>query len=422
MGYIKGISEMVEKSGIAEWRTFWFLPLIAALGYATSVIHLYSIGPFIGPMQHEFGWSRAQISSGMAIAAFVGAAFCIPVGMLIDKVGPRRVALVGVVMIVASFALLGTATGQAGNWIILWVFVAIGSLGVQTTVWTSAVASRFERSRGMALAVTLSGASVAATIFPLAASWLIQTYGWRTAFVGLGLAWGALVLPIVFFGFRGARDAQDRPDPDPGAKASAAHVLSGVTFKEGLRQPALYKLLAAAALLAFAIVGALVHFVPILTGLGTQPLQAAATASLIGVFSIIGRLGTGFLLDRLSAHRVGAVACLFPVLASGLLLLHGDHPLGQSVAAIMIGLALGAEVDVVAYLASRHFGLRSFGALYGALVMALGLGTAFGPLAAGAMFDHYGGYTEFLVMSVVLMLTSAASFLSLGPTPTSHTH
>ena len=170
-------------------------------------------------------------------------------------------------------------------------------------------------------------------------------------------------------------------------------------------------------LLAFSIVGALVHFVPILTDRGTQPLEAAGIASLIGIFSIIGRLGTGFLLDRFEGHRVGAIACLLPIGASVLLLLYGGGPVGQSAAAIMIGLALGAEVDVVAYLASRHFGLKSFGALYGALVMALGIGTALGPLAAGAMYDHYGDYSEFLVLSGVLMLASALSFASLGPAP-----
>ncbi len=408
----------IEKSGAAEWRSYWFLPIVAALGYATSVIHLYSIGPFIGPLQAEFGWSRAQISSGVTIAAFIGGLFCIPVGMLVDRIGPRRVGLVGIVMVVTSYALLGTATGEPGNWILLWVLVAAGTLGVQTTVWTSAVASRFEASRGMALAVTLSGASIAATIFPILASWLIGKFDWRTAFVALGVAWGMLVFPIIFLGFRGARDGPRQPVAKESRGQSAAKALPGVSFSEGLRMSALYKLLLAAALLAFAIVGMLVHFVPILTDRGTQPLEAAGIAALIGVFSIIGRLGTGFLLDRFEGHRVGALACLLPVVASMLLLFHGENAASQSMAAVMLGLALGAEVDVVAYLASRHFGLKSFGALYGALVMALGMGTAFGPLAAGAMYDHSGNYSRFLVLSAVLMLVSALSLVSLGPAPT----
>ncbi len=407
----------IERNGAAEWRSFWFLPIVAALGYATAVIYLYSIGPFIGPLEQEFGWSRAQVSSGMAIAAIIGGPFCIPVGMLIDRVGPRRVALVGVVMVIASYVLLGTATGGRGNWILLWVLVGVGALGVQTTVWTSAVASRFEASRGMALAVTLSGASVAATIFPVMASWLIGEFGWRKAFFIQGLAWGALVIPVIFLCFRGAQDQSRRPIAKQSHEAPAVKVLPGVSFREGLRMPAFYKLLLAALLLAFSIVGALVHFVPILTDRGTSSLEAAGIAALIGIFSIVGRLGTGFLLDRFEGHRVGAIACLLPVVASMLLLFHGDHAVSQSAAAVMLGLALGAEVDVVAYLASRHFGLKNFAALYGALVMALAMGTSLGPLGAGAMYDRFGNYSQFLVLSAVLMLLSALAFISLGRAP-----
>src|SRR5690606_3537693 len=87
-------------------------------------------------------------------------------------------------------------------------------------------------------------------------------------------------------------------------------------------------------------------------------------------------------------------------------------------AAIALGLTLGAEVDVVAYLASRHFGLKSFGALYGALVMALGFGVALGPLVAGSMFDRFGDYREFLMLGGGAMLVSALALLSLGPAPT----
>jgi MFS family permease len=404
----------VSTSGRSEWRGFWFLPVSAALGMAMSVIHVYSMGPFIEPLQGAFGWSRAQVTSGLAISAMISSAFCIPVGMLVDRVGPRRVALVGMALITAGYALLGTATGTTANWVLLWVLLAFGTLGVQTTVWTCAVASRFERSRGLALAVTLSGASLAATIFPLLATALITAFGWRVAFTAQGLMWALLVYPVVFFFFHSAKDDLRTSRV---AQAGPVDVQVGVSFSEGLRMPALYKLLLSSGLITFTAVGALVHFVPILTDGGAAPINAAATASLIGIFSIVGRLGTGFLLDRMPAHLIGAAACLLPIIASALLLLDGANPVSQVFAAIALGLTLGSEVDVVAYLASRHFGLRNFGALYGALVTALGTGTALGPLAAGAAFDRFGGYSEFLVLTAVLMLVSAISLASLGRPP-----
>jgi MFS family permease len=397
----------------SEWRSFWFLPIVAALGYASSIIHVYSIGPFIEPLQAAFGWSRAQITSGIAISAFISSLCCIPVGMVVDRVGPRRIGLIGVLMITGGYALLGTATGQTANWLILWIIVAIGTLGVQTTVWTSAVASRFETSRGLALAVTLSGASVAATIFPLMATRLIDVFGWRMAFAALGGFWALLVFPILFFFFRGAGDT------GRGLRAAAppARVLSGVSFAQGVRSPALYKLLLSSVLITFTVIGMLVHFVPILKDSGADPLAAAGIASLIGIFSIVGRLGTGFLLDRFPGHLVGAIACAFPIAASVLLLVDGANPISQGFAAVAIGLTLGSEVDVVAYLASRHFGLKNFGALYGALVMALGMGTAFGPLAAGALYDRNGSYAVFLMLTTGLMLVAALVLVALGPAP-----
>jgi MFS family permease len=393
----------------AEWRSFWFLPLAAALGYATSVLHIYSFGPFIGPLTQEFGWSRAEASAGMTIAALVSAAACIPVGMLVDRVGPRLVGLIGVLAMCASFALMSTATGEFSNWLFLWAVIAVGTFGVQATVWTSAVASRFEHSRGLAFAITLSGASIAASLFPFVATSLIGSYGWRTAVVAMAAMWIVLVLPILFFAFRGAHDL--------GAKKRvvSAGALTGLTLAEGLRSPALYKLLLAAGLFAFTAIGVVVHFVPILTDSGATALSAAGIASLIGVFSIIGRLSTGVLLDKFAGHLVGAFAFLIPILACVLLLFDGTNPLSQAVAAAIFGLTLGSEVDVIAYLASKHFGLKNFGALYGVLQMALAFGTAFGPLAAGAVFDRYDSYAPFLMATMVMMAVSAIALFSMGP-------
>ena len=184
-------------SAIAEWRRYWTLPLAAALGYTTVVLHFYSIGPFMSPIAQEFGFSRAQLSLGITIAALVAAAMSVPIGLLVDKVGPRRVGLLGVVGTTTTFALLGTASGGMANWIFLWCLYAGANLFCQATVWTSAVASRFESSRGLAFAITLSGASLASAVFPIVSVWLIDTYNWRVGFFGLAAIWLAIVLHLI---------------------------------------------------------------------------------------------------------------------------------------------------------------------------------------------------------------------------------
>src|SRR5262245_32770632 len=218
-------------SAALEWRSYWTLPLAAALGYSTAVLHTYGIGPFITPLQQEFGWSRATISIGITIAGLAGAALSVPMGLLVDRLGPRLVGLIGVLLMTGAIALLGTATGDTTNWIFLWCLVAFGNLWLQTTVWTSAVASRFERSRGLAFAITLSGASVAQTVFPILATWLITSYGWRRGFMGMGGIWAAVVFPILLLFFRGARDA-GRKEP---TTAAATGTAPGMSVAEGLR-------------------------------------------------------------------------------------------------------------------------------------------------------------------------------------------
>lgn len=406
---------MAHTSTAAEWRNYWSLPVAAGLGYATAVMYVYGMGPFIEPIQQEFGWSRAQISSGITIAAFFSALFGIPVGMVVDRVGPRRVGLIGVLLMGGAVALLGTATGTQGNWVFLWGLLAFSTLWVQATVWTSAVTSRFEKSRGLALAITLSGASLSATIFPLLATWLIGKYDWRTAYMAMSGIWVALVFPLMLLFFRGA---QDTPSAGRTSATETVRAVMGVSLGEGLRSSALYKLVMAGGFFAFTAIGVVVHFVPILKDSGADPMAAAGVASLVGIFSIIGRLGTGFLLDRFPGHLVGAYAFLIPIIASALLLLDGSNPLSQAIAAAIFGLTLGSEVDVIAYLAARYFGLKHFGALYGAMVMALSLGTAFGPLGAGAVYDNFGSYSPFLVLTAILMGISAIALFTLGSTPT----
>ena len=401
----------VTKSGAAaEWRSYFMVPVAGALGYSTSVIHIYGLGPYLEPLQEAFGWSRAQATAGLTIATLINAIFCVPIGALVDRVGPRGVGLVGVLLTSAAFALVGTATGESTNWYLLWTVLACATLPVQATIWTSAVASRFEVSRGLALAITLCGASVGATVFPYLATWLISAYGFRTAFMAEGGIWAAITFPTLLLFFRGAHD--DRK----GAKTGAAPLpqLSGVSVRAGLRSLVFYRLFIASALFTFTIIALVVHLVPILKDRGAEPMSAAAIASLVGIFSIIGRLATGFMLDRFRASLVGAAVFLLPIIACALLIFAGSSWLAQVAAASVIGLTLGSEVDVIVYLTTRHFGLKNFGALYGGLLTALSLGTASGPLVAAAIYDEYGSYQVFLVLTMAFM---AGSSLALGSLP-----
>jgi len=395
---------------LSEWRFFWYLPLVGALGYATSTIYVYSLGPFIAPIQESFEWSRAQVSSGITIASFLTALFSIPLGILVDKIGPRRVGVTGATLMCLAFGSLGFATGGTMNWIIHWVAIALATVGVQTTVWTSAVNSRFVANRGVALAITLSGAAVAVTIYPIMATYLIEQFGWRKGFMYLGLFWGLLVVPLLALFFRGKQDEIRTQVAD---SQTPQDVLKGLTMRQGFRSAPMWKLVLASSFFSFTAVSLVVHYVPILTDNGVEAMNAAGIASIIGIFSIIGRLGTGFLLDHFKAYNIGALSFLLPIIGCTLLLLDGTNPTYQMIAAAVFGLTLGSEVDVISYLGAQYFGMRNFGALFGTLVMALSMGTAFGPLSAGAVYDAFGSYEPFLKGTVLLMAISSITLYTL---------
>lgn len=401
-----------DSTALGEWRSHFMLPLTAALGYATSSIHIYGLSPFYTPLEQAFGWSRAEVTLGLTIATLINGLFAIPVGMTVDRLGPRRVGILGVVLSTAAFAFMSTATGTSANWWLLWVLMAIATLPVQATIWTSAVAGRFVVSRGLALAVTLSGAAVSVTVFPLLATWLIEHHGWRRAFIGQGVLWAVITLPMLLWFFRGATDTGRKVAV---GKSVAAYTLTGATMSRAMRSTIFHRLFIACLFFTFTIVALVVHFIPILVEQGTPRMAAAGTAALIGIFSAIGRLGTGVLIDRFRASRVGAVAFLLPSIACTLLMTSGSEAWVQVVVAAVIGLTLGSEVDVMAYLTARYFGLKNFGAIYGGLLLALSLGTAFGPLAAAEVFDRFGSYDVYLGLTVGCMAIASLSLLSLPP-------
>ncbi len=402
----------MNENARTEWRGARPLPFVAAFGGTIASIHVYSIGPFFEPLQREFGWTRTDVSVAMTVALALGGFLNPMMGLALDRVGPRMIALVGVVIICSAMASLGSATGAAFNWQLLWLFVAIGAALVQPMVWVNAVASRFDAARGLAIAITLMGPALGSSIFPLVSSLLIDGLGWRGAFVGLGLLWALLVLPPLLLFFRGARDLGVQKI----GKSNSIMPLPGLSVRAGLTSPTFYKLLAAGGLITFAMIGTIVHLVPILIEGGASRTTAAAFAALVGIFSVIGRLVTGALLDRYPARTVALVAMVSPILGFLLLLFSGSY-WTMAVAVPLIGFSLGVEIDLIAYSSTKHLGLRNFGFLYGVLTAAMTVGTAIGPLVASQIFDHTGGYQPFLWLCLALLVSGGLLLVILGPYP-----
>jgi MFS family permease len=406
---------MATKSAAEEWREHWPVVLAGALGVGLMSLPVYASGVFIGPLEKAFGWSRAAISSGLMVNAVIAMCLGPFVGHAIDRHGSRRFALAGATLACGAFALLAAVTASLWSWWAVWVLIALAGVCIHPMVWTSAVSSLFSAGRGLALAVTLCGTALASSLTPVIGSYIIDRHGWRTAYLGLAGFFAVLVLPALFFLFTSATDRRrvevrsGRPSLEPN--------LSGLGPREGLTSFRYLRLVVAAATMVLTAVTCMMNLVPILMWSGHPRVVAASIASAAGLSTVAGRVTTGWLLDRINGNAVAGISVGLPVLAYLLLIFaHGSAP-AALIAAVIVGLALGAELDTVAYLTSRHFGLRSFGLLFGLIGGVLNIAAAGGPLLANLVYDLTRSYQPVLWAFVPISLLGAALFFSLGEYP-----
>lgn len=398
-------------SGTGEWR-HWPILLPSVAGIMLAAVNGYSLGVMIEPLEQEFGWSRTEISIGPMIISFMGLIVAPIVGGGIDRFGPRRIAIIGVVIYCCALAFVSTAHGDIWSWWLRWALLGVGSMFVLTTVWAAAINSFFSVHRGKALAFALCGTGLSAAVTPLVTDMLIKGYGWRGAYVGLAALGAIIVLPLVLWFFRGASDTR-RAD----AKAPLADSTPGLGLRDGLTAPAFVKLAAAVLLFAISSIALTVNAVPVLRSQGFDTSTAAWMAGLIGIGSIIGRLGGGFLLDRFDAKKVAAAAAVCPVMTVVLLTLFPDSVGAVAVGVLFLGLSAGTEVDACAYLAARHFGMRKFGTLFGTINGVVLFGSGIAPVVANYVYDVTGTYFYLLLSVVPIILVAASLFLMLGRYP-----
>lgn len=375
-----------------------------------------SMGAFIVPLAKEFGWGRTLLSSGVALASLAAAVLSPFFGILIDRFGSRRVAMPGLVATMAAIALFGTVNGSPAQWLALWGVYAVISISVKTTVWTAAIAHHFSAARGMALAVTLSGTAAAQAIVPPLATWLIQDYGWRTAYVALGLGWGGLTFLVCYVFLRDPRRLPPRDDQQAGAPPAPA--LPGLTIPAALRSRALWQINLASLIMMTLTIGLMVHQIPILTGAGLTSANAAWLAGLGGLAGIGGKLLTGALLDRLDPRLVGGVTLGATALAFGLLINGIRTDPAMIVAVVINGYGAGCALQIGSYLTAQHAGMKNFGAIYGGMTSVVAIGSGLGPVLAGAVFDRTGNYDAFLIGGTIGCVLSGTLTLLLPAIPT----
>jgi MFS family permease len=396
-----------------EWREGWPLAIAALAGMGIGSIAIYVLGALVAPLEAEFGWSRTEIMLGLTIATLCGAALAPIVGLMLDRWGPRRIALPGAVILLFAFSALSLTTDNVAVWFGLWVLLSFGSVGVKPTVWAMAIAATFEKARGLAMAVALCGSSIAALTMPILATWLIDTQGWRNALPMIAAIVGAVVLPILFFGLHSKAD-RPRSGKVAGADGPTAAPLQGSSVRDALLSPQFAKLAGAAFIFTAFAIGLVSNMIPVITSMGFTRAQSAGIAGLVGVASFTGRLLTGYLIDRFSSDLIAGSCVALPAISCAMLLV-ADGNIAIVVTAILIlGLSLGAEVDLIAYLTAEKFGTARYGTIFGFMTSSWYLATAAGPVLISLVYDLSGNYDLAIKLAIPAFAITALLLFTLG--------
>jgi len=356
----------------SEFGRHWTVLMAAGTGVMLGISALPALvlGVFAGPMTREFGWSLGAYMGG-AVVFTVGILLSSAwIGALCDRHGARAVAIVG--MPVGAIGVAGLALTQSATWtwyLLMFLSALLGS-GTVPTVWTRMVNALFLHRRGLALGLVLSGSGLFMLFGAPLAQWLISTWGWRGAWLGLALLPLTLGWAAVAFGFRGDdRAPVQAPVAARSPGAAVAADVGGLTHHEALRSYRFWVMATGFAAVTVGAAGTNANFVPMLVSKGFDAAEAAQIFGALGLAIAVGRLAIGFVLDRVWAPGLAAAIMSLPAISTWLLLGNEVSRTDALLAAALLGCAQGAEYDFLAYMTARYFGMAHYGRIYGRIVI-----------------------------------------------------
>jgi MFS family permease len=410
-----GLSDVTQNPASQGGKVFygWWVVLTAGLGLGLgySPIIVYSFSLFLKPLISEFHSGRADLSLAFSLANISLAITSPAVGRWADRLGSRRVILFATIAFAS--VLIAALIPFASLWQLYLLYVALGGSGSGTAPvpYGKIIASWFNNRRGLALGLAMFGLGSGAILMPLLAQRLITTLGWRGAYASIGLV--NLLVSVPAIGLFLKEPLANVGSPSD-ARADAATPPEGVTWSDAWHDRAFWLMVGSFLLVGVSVQGCVVHLVPMLTDRGITSERAALASSLLGLALLIGRVSGGYALDRFFAPHVAA--CFLSGLAMGITLFwSGAAGVAAYLAAFLVGLAVGAEVDIIAYLTSRYFGLRAFGQIYGYAFASFALASALGPWIMGVVFDRTDSYRAVLACFSLATLLAAILILRLGP-------
>lgn len=387
-----------------------FLCLMVGINPVVNLV----FGVFLPPLSEEFGWSRSQAAHGVSLAMLGFTLMQTFTGRLIAQYGTKRIILGSAILF--SAGLLSLATLVVGRWsfyacTFLWGAVAGGTSPLPHV---TLIAHWFTRRRGLAMGIITTGVATGGMLLPPLVSVIITSYGWRAGFAVLGMMALCVTLPVAMWIITDTPEERGLlPDGMPPLVKGAARTqvpLTGYSAAEVKQSHTFWLLLLSLFVSIATLQGSAVHLVPLLSERGFALTQAASTVSFLAIGIMCGMLSSGYLVDR-QAAKVVALGYLANAMLSFALLWYVQHPAATRAVAVLLGMSLGATVQLIAALVVWCFGLRAFSQIYAMTMIAFGLGSMTGPLLGGWLYEVTGSYRHVPLGYIVGVVCAAILLL-----------
>jgi len=377
-----------------------------ALIVGQGAINVFAASVFIVPVSEDLGIGRGVIASAIGLSSLMTALATPFFGRLVDARGVRATLLLSIPLFALATAALSLLQPSLPLIFALFATSGLCAVAQNPTAYSKVVIAWFDKERGLALGLTLAGVGLGTALIPRLSARLITTFGWRPAYLGLAVTIMVLAfVPVAVF----LREPSDIHRVEGGSGA-----LPGTTFSEARRSRQYWMMALAFLIGALTINGTLVHVVSLLRDRGVPLATATAALSASGLALIAGRVVAGYVMDKVFAPYVAIFFLVWPMVGIGILAsgLAGPWPV---VGTVLLGIGVGAEIDLMSFLVGRYFGLREFGVLHGSIFAVFLIGQAIGASSMGWIFQLTDSYAPGFLAFEVLLAAACMLFASLGP-------